>query len=256
MNLGAMLAGRRILITGASSGLGEHFARLAAGCGAEVVIAARRKDKLDALAAELPALGAAGASAIELDVGDPASVEAAFDALAAAGRLPDVLVNNAGYEGHALALKQPIEDYDRVMTTNVRGVWLMCTEAARRWKAAGRGVSIVNIASVMGDRVLAGAAAYSASKAAVIHMTRALALEWARLGIRVNTLAPGYIDAGMAAGLAAMPEGEAFVRRIPLQRMGRPEDLDGTLLLLATPASAWMTGALITVDGGHLAASL
>ncbi len=256
MDMGAMLAGQRVLVTGASSGLGEHFARLAARCGAKVVIAARRKARLDALATELPSLGAAEVRVIELDVASQDSVQQAFATLDAAGEMLDVVVNNAGIDGHGFALKQPVEDFDQVFATNVRGVWMVCTEAARRWKAAGRGGAIVNISSVMGERLLAGAAAYSASKAAVTHMSRGLALEWARFGIRVNTLAPGYMDAGIAAGLPGMREAEAFVRRIPMQRLGRADELDGALLLLATRASSWMTGALITVDGGHLAASL
>ncbi|WP_218510803.1 SDR family NAD(P)-dependent oxidoreductase [Variovorax sp. dw_308] len=256
MDMGAMLNGQHVLVTGASSGLGQHFARLAARCGASVVIAARRKDRLDALAAELGALGATQATAIELDVASEASVAKAYAEMAEAGVLPDVVVNNAGIAAHTAAMKQSMQAFDDTIATNVRGVWMVSTEAARRWKAAGRGGVIVNIASVMGQRVLPGTAAYAASKAAVIHMTRALSLEWARFGIRVNTLAPGYIDAGIAEGVGQTPEQIAFVQRIPMQRLGQAEDLDGALLLLATPASSWMTGGLITVDGGHLAASL
>jgi NAD(P)-dependent dehydrogenase (short-subunit alcohol dehydrogenase family) len=151
-------------------------------------------------------------------------------------------------------MKQPIAEFDQAMATNVRGVWMMCTEAARRWRADRRGGVIVNIASVHGQRVTAAAGAYATSKAAVIQMTRLLAVEWARFGIRVNALAPGYIDAGMAEGLAATPVGAAIVEHIPMRRMGKPEELDGALLLLATSASSWMTGELITVDGGHVAA--
>ena len=182
-----------MLVTGASSGLGSHFARLAARCGARVVIAARRKDKLEALAAELAAQGAAQVTALQLDVADPASVTAAFDAIAASGEPLDVVINNAGISGDGLAIDQPVAEFDAVLATNLRGVWLVATEAARRWRQAERGGAIVNIASIQGERVAPGLAAYSASKAGVVHLTRSLALEWARHGIRVNALEPGYI---------------------------------------------------------------
>ncbi|MEJ8856594.1 SDR family NAD(P)-dependent oxidoreductase [Variovorax robiniae] len=256
MNTGAMLQGQRILITGASSGLGDHFARLAARCGAKVVIAARRKARLEALAADLPALGAQQVTVIELDVSSEASVVSAFDTMAATGELPDVVINNAGIASEGLAMKQSIASFDDVIATNLRGVWLVATEAARRWKAAKRGGAIVNIASIQGERVMAGVAAYSASKAAVIHLTKSLALEWARFGIRVNGLMPGYIRTEMTEAAWDTPLGQELIQRIPMQRLGKPEELDGALLLLATPASSWMTGSLIAVDGGHLVSGL
>ncbi|WP_425317833.1 SDR family NAD(P)-dependent oxidoreductase [Pseudomonas nitroreducens] len=256
MNLGALLTGKRILITGASSGLGSHFARLAARHGADVVIAARRRERLLALAEELGELGAARTTVLELDVADEASVAAAVETLAADGAPLDVLVNNAGVAREGFALNQPLEDFDEAMATNLRGVWLMSTALARVWKAAGRGGVIVNIASIQGERVMPGVAAYSASKAAVIQLTRGLALEWARYGIRVNALAPGYISTEMTQEVLETPQGAALIKRIPLQRLGTPQDLDGALLLLATEASAWMTGALLAVDGGHLVSSL
>lgn len=256
MDLGARLKGKRVLVTGASSGLGTHFARLSASCGAQVVIAARRKNKLDALAEELAGLGAAGVTSVQLDVVEAASVTAAFDAIETSGGPLDVVINNAGVSGDGLAIDQPIADFDAVMATNLRGVWLVATEAARRWRAAQRGGTVVNIASVQGERTAPGLAAYSASKAGVVHLTRSLALEWARHDIRVNALEPGYIRTELTDKLWEQPYGIAMIKRIPMRRLGTPEDLDGALLLLATDASAWMTGSVIAIDGGHLVSAL
>jgi NAD(P)-dependent dehydrogenase (short-subunit alcohol dehydrogenase family) len=256
MDLGALLKDQRVLVTGASSGLGIHFARVAARCGARVVIGARRKDKLDALAIELRALGSPEVTAVRLDVADSHSVTQAFEELAAGGGALDVVINNAGISGDGLAIEQPVAEFDAVIATNLRGVWLVATEAARRWKQDGRGGAIVNIASIQGERVAPGLAAYSASKAAVVHLTRSLALEWARYGIRVNALEPGYIRTELTEELWDKPYGLEMIKRIPMRRLGAPEDLDGALLLLATPASAWMTGSVIAVDGGHLVSAL
>jgi len=256
MNLGAMLRGQRVLVTGASSGLGEHFARLAARCGAHVAIGARRQDRLERLASELNDLGAEDAMTLSLDVGDPASVSAAFDAITANGGPVDVVINNAGVSGDGLAISQSVADFDAVISTNLRGVWLVASEAARRWRDAQRGGAIVNIASIQAERTAPGLAAYSASKAAVIHLTRSLALEWARHDIRVNALEPGYIRTELTDQLWEQPYGQAMIKRIPMRRLGTPGDLDGALLLLATGASAWMTGAVIAVDGGHLVSAL
>lgn len=256
MDLGALIKGQRVLVTGASSGLGRHFARLFAGCGAHVVIAARRKDRLEALGNELEALGAASVAAIAMDVADAASVQQAFTALDAAGPPLDVVVNNAGVSGEALAMKQTVEQFDEVMATNVRGVWSVATQAARRWKAQARGGVIVNVASIQGERVAPGLSAYSASKAAVVHLTKSLALEWARHGIRVNALAPGYISTELNRELWSQPYGKGLIERIPMRRLGELKDLDGALLLLASSASDWMTGSLLAIDGGHLVSSL
>jgi NAD(P)-dependent dehydrogenase (short-subunit alcohol dehydrogenase family) len=256
MDMGAMLAGKRVLVTGASSGLGENFARLAARCKAQVVIGARRKERLEALAAELTALGASQVTVLSLDVASEASILSAFEQIDATGGALDVVVNNAGISGDGLALTLPTQTFDDIMAINVRGVWLVAVQAARRWKEAGRGGSIVNIASIQGERVMTGITPYSTSKAAVVHMTKSLALEWARYGIRVNAIEPGYIGTEMTDMMWETDYGKALIKRIPMRRLGRPEELDGLFLLLATEAGSWMTGACVPVDGGHLCSSL
>jgi NAD(P)-dependent dehydrogenase (short-subunit alcohol dehydrogenase family) len=256
MDLGAAMRGRHVLVTGASSGLGDHFARLCAGCGAAVTVGARRRDRLEALVDELRRLGSSHAQALDLDVADEASVKQAFDALRTGSPPLDVLVNNAGIAGSGMAIDTSADAFDRVIATNLRGVWLMSTAAARAWREAKRPGAIVNIASILGVRVAGGVAPYAISKAGVAQMTQALALEWARYGIRVNALAPGYIATEINAHFFASEAGQAMTKRIPMRRLGKPEDLDGAFLLLATDASAWMTGGTLTIDGGHLVSSL
>ena len=256
MDLGAMLKGKRMLVTGASSGLGENFARLAAGCGAKLVIAARRKARLEALAADLTQLGAPQVTVLEMDVASEASVDAGFAEIDASGDALDVAINNAGVANDGFALKMPIAEFDALMAVNVRGAWLVAVRAAQRWKAAGRGGAIVNIASIQGERVMAGITPYSMSKAAVVHMTKSLALEWARFGIRVNAIEPGYIGTEMTDAMWDTEHGRSLIQRIPLRRLGKPEELNGLLLVMATEAGAWMTGACVPVDGGHLCSSL
>ena len=256
MDLGALLAGKRVLVTGASSGLGENFARMAARCKAKVVIGARRKDRLEKLAKELEGLGSPQVTVLEMDVASEASIEAAFAALDASGDTLDVVVNNAGVSNGGSALKLPTKDFDALMDINVRGVWLVSVQAARRWKEAGRGGAIINIASIQGERVMPNITPYSTSKAAVVHMTKSLALEWARYGIRVNAIEPGYIETEMTDTMWETDYGKALIKRIPMQRLGKPEELNGVFLLLATDAGSWMTGACIPVDGGHLCSSL
>jgi NAD(P)-dependent dehydrogenase (short-subunit alcohol dehydrogenase family) len=254
MDLASRLKSRHVLVTGASSGLGAHFARLCARAGAGVTVAARRRDRLEELVGELQADGAAFAHAVDLDVGNPHSVQACFDALS--GRMPDVVVNNAGIAGGGAAADTPLDTFDAIIATNLRGVWLMSTEAARRWREAGRGGVVLNIASILGLRVAGGVAPYAVSKAGVVQMTKALALEWARHDIRVNALAPGYIATDINADYFETESGRAMIKRIPMRRLGQPEDLDGAFLLLATDASAWMTGVTLPVDGGHLVSGL
>lgn len=252
------LAGRVALVTGASSGLGRHFAGLLASAGATVVLAARRADKLDEAVAQIRRISGNGgeALALALDVTDAASVKAAFDTLAGRGLSVDVLVNNAGIAVSRPLLEQSEADWDGVVDTNLKGAWLVGQEAACRLVAAGRGGSIVNIASITGERVAGGVAPYCVSKAGLIQLTRAMALELARAGIRVNALAPGYVSTELNQDFLASSAGERLRARIPQQRFGRVEDLDGPLLLLASEAGAFITGSVLAVDGGHLVSSL
>lgn len=248
------LTGKTAVITGASGALGEHFARILAGAGARVALAARRTDKLETIAAEIVGKGGE-AKAVALDVTDPASVEAAFDLATETFGTPDILVNNSGIATTGPAMNVTDSDWQSVIDVNLNGAFRCATAAARRMKAHGGG-NIVNIASILSFRVTAQVPAYAASKAGLMQLTRALALEWARDGIRVNALAPGYIETDINRDFFASPAGEAMIKRIPQRRLGRPSDLDGPLLLLASDASGFMTGSVVTADGGHLCSSL
>ncbi|MEM9045745.1 MAG: SDR family oxidoreductase [Pseudomonadota bacterium] len=241
----ADLSGKRALITGASGGLGRHFAEVLAANGAEVLLAARRTE---ALADAVREIGDQ-AQAIALDVLEPASVEAAF---AQVGQV-DILVNNAGVTMTKRALEVEDPEWDRILDTNLTGAWRVARAAAG---AMSDGGSLINIASILGLRVSGGVLPYSVSKAGVVQMTKALALEWARLGIRVNALAPGYIETDINRGFFETEAGQALIKRIPQRRLGRMRDLDGPLLLLASDASRFMTGTVVEVDGGHLISGL
>ena len=252
--LRADLSGRVALVTGASGGLGAHFAGVLAEAGAAVAVAARRLDACRAVAEAIAARGG-DALALTLDVAEAASVRAAVAAATARwGRL-DILVNNAGIAAAAPALDLAEAAWDAVLDTNLKGAFLTAQAAAAAMRAGGGG-SIVNVASILGTRVAGGVAAYAASKAGLLQLTRALALEWARHGVRVNALCPGYVETEINRGFFASAAGAAMLKRVPQRRLGRPEDLDGPLLLLCSDASRYMTGAEIAVDGGHLVSSL
>ena len=210
------LDGRVVLVTGASSGLGTHFAQLLASVGARVAVAARRADKLQAV----------------------------VDGITAAGGQARPL------------LEQTEEDFDQVLDTNLKGCWLVATEAARRMVAAGQGGSIVNVASILGERVAGGVAPYAISKAGVVQATKAMALELARHRIRVNALLPGYVVTDLNRDFLTSEAGEKLRARIPSRRFNELEDLDGPLLLLASAAGAGMSGATLAVDGAHRVSSL
>jgi NAD(P)-dependent dehydrogenase (short-subunit alcohol dehydrogenase family) len=249
------LSGKVALVTGASSGLGVHFARTLASGGASVAIAARRADRLASLQAELQKAGSK-AAAVELDVTSGKSVSAAFDAAETALGAIDIVVNNAGISIVKPALEMAEEDWDAVVDTNLRGAWLVVQTAGKRWVAAKRPGVIVNIASILGLRTIGQVAPYNASKAGLIHLTRALAMEWARHDIRVNAICPGYIETEMNSDFWKTPGGQRLIERIPQRRIGQPEHLDGALLLLASEAGTFMTGSVLTVDGGHTVSSL
>ena len=218
-------------------------------------IAARRADRLASLQAELQKAGSK-AAAVELDVQSGESVSAAFDAAETALGAIDIVVNNAGISIVKPALEMPEEDWDAVVDTNLRGAWLVAQTAAKRWVAAKRPGVIVNIASILGLRTIGQVAPYNASKAGLIHLTRALAMEWARHDIRVNAICPGYIETEMNSDFWKTPGGQRLIERIPQRRIGQPEHLDGALLLLASEAGTFMTGSVLTVDGGHTVSSL
>jgi NAD(P)-dependent dehydrogenase (short-subunit alcohol dehydrogenase family) len=249
------LAGKTALVTGASSGLGRHLAMTLARSGARVVVSARRKQPLQAVVEDLASAGRE-ACAVEVDVTDAGSVRQAFDTAAGAGFLPDIIVNCAGVTVFKPALEITPEEWDIVVDTNLKGAMLVSKEAATRLVIAHRPGSIVNIGSILGLRAGGGVVAYSASKAGLTHMTRALALEWARHGIRVNAIAPGYFSTDLNRDFLQSDAGEKLRLRIPQRRFGAPEQLDGPLLLLASEAGSYMTGTIIVVDGGHVCSSL
>ena len=249
------LTGKVALVTGASSGLGVHFARTLAAAGASVAIAARRVERLSSLQAELQTPDA-DAVAVALDVQSGDSITAAFAAVEQALGPIDIVVNNAGISIVKPALEMPVEDWDAVVNTNLRGAWLVAQAAGKRWLMAKRPGVIVNIASILGLRTIGQVAPYNASKAGLIHLTRALAMEWARHDIRVNAICPGYIETEMNGDFWKTPAGQRLIDRIPQRRIGKPEHLDGALLLLASEAGSFMTGSVLTVDGGHTVSSL
>ena len=249
------LAGRTALVTGASSGLGRRFAEVLARAGASVALAARRQERLDKAAAEIASLGGR-VMAVPMDVSDIKSIAAGFAAAESAFGTVTVLVNNAGIAATKPALETSEEDWDRVMDVNLKGAFFVATEAAGRMVRAKKEGTIVNIASIAGIRAAGGVAPYAAAKAGLDHLTRTLAQEWARFGIRVNALAPGYIATELNREFLASEAGEAVKKRIPMRRFGEAGDLDGALLLLASEAGRFMTGATVVVDGGHLASSL
>jgi NAD(P)-dependent dehydrogenase (short-subunit alcohol dehydrogenase family) len=249
------LAGETALVTGASSGIGRHLALLLARAGAKVALAARRIELLAEVAREIEADGGS-AVPIALDVIRPDSVAAA---VAEAGRVLGpltLLVNNAGVTVAKPVLEHTEADWDHVLDTNLKGAWLMAREFASHLIERERPGRIVNIASVLGLRTIARLPAYTAAKAGLIHLTHVLAMELARHGILVNALAPGYVETDFNRDFLHSEAGKRLAARIPLRRVAQPDDLDGAMLLLASPAGAYITGAVIAVDGGHGVAAI
>jgi 3-oxoacyl-[acyl-carrier protein] reductase len=246
------LQGRVALVTGASSGLGVQFAKALADNGASVALVARRVDRLTTLKDEIGRAGGK-AVALEADVTDRAAMAAAFDAAEKAFGTVTILVNNAGIAQTATrAVEVTEQEWRKVLSVDVDAVFHTAQEAARRMLAAGKKGSIVNIASVLGFGVQKGTAAYAISKAAVVQMTKALAVELAFKGVRVNAIAPGWFVTEINEKYLVGEEGEALKRKIPMGRFGQAGDLDGALLLLASDAGAYITGATIVADGGQV----
>ncbi len=250
------LDGKRALVTGGSSGLGRRFALTLSAAGAVTIVVARRADKLRGLVNEIAAAGGK-AYAASVDVTDAQSIVACFDEIErVSGGAPDIVVNNAGVTVTKPLLKQTEEDWDAVVGTNLKGGWMVAQESARRMVAAGKGGSIVNIASILGERVAGGVAPYAVSKAGLVQVTKAMALELARHDIRVNAILLGYVVTDLNRDFLESEAGEKLRARIPSRRFGQLDHLDGPLLLLASNAGRHMTGATLAVDGGHLVSSL
>lgn len=246
------LGGQAALVTGASGGLGRHFALVLARAGAKVALAARRGDALASVAAEIASFDGRGFPVV-MDVTDPASIEAGVRAAETELGAITILVNNSGIAVTGPVLGQSEEDWDRVLETNLNGARRVSRAVAEHMIRLGHGGAIVNVASVLGLRVRTQVSAYAASKAALIQLTRSMAVEWARHSIRVNALAPGYIVTDLNRGFLNSPQGEEIRQRTPQRRFLDPEDLDGPLLLLCGPGSSGMTGSVVVVDGGRSA---
>jgi len=245
------LTGKVALVTGASSGLGARFARVLAANRAAVALLARRGERLEALRGQIEAEGGK-AVAVVADVTDRAAMTRAFDRIETALGTVTVLVNNAGIAHATRATEITQAEYRRVLDTDLDAAFFIAQEAARRMLAAGTKGSIVNIASVLGLSVSKGTLAYAVAKAGVVQFTRALALELGFKGVRVNAIAPGWFDTEINHDFLASDTGKAMTREIPIGRFGREGDLDGALLLLASDAGAYMTGATVVVDGGQV----
>ncbi|MEO6351596.1 MAG: SDR family oxidoreductase [Oxalobacteraceae bacterium] len=254
MGIEVNFEGKIALVTGASSGLGARFAKILAKAGAQVVLASRRIERLKELRAEIEAEGGA-AHVVSLDVTDYASIKSAIaHAETEAGPI-DILVNNSGVSITQRLLDVTPEDYAYVIDTNQRGAFFVAQETAKRMIARAKGDPkkqhrIINIASVAGLRVLPQIGTYCMSKAAVVHMTKSMAVEWGRYGINVNAICPGYIATEINAEYFASEAGQRVINLLPRKRIGMPEDLDGLLLFLASEESHFINGTIITADDG------
>lgn len=249
------LTGKVALVTGASSGLGQSFAETLARYGAKVAVAARRIDRLDNTVARIRKHGGTSI-AINMDVSDREDVRAGFSLTEDDLGPLDIVIANAGVGTRGTTLDMTSSDWKSVIDVNLNGVFYTAQEAAVRMKKNGIQGSIITTASILGLRVKSGAPAYTSSKAAVIQLSKALALEFAEYGIRVNALAPGYFETELTEKFLRGEKGRNLIDTIPMKRTGKYQELDGALLLLASEAGSFMTGNVISVDGGHLVNSL
>ena len=248
------LSNKTALVTGASGGLGYRFAEVLANAGAQLIVTSRKFDhpSLAALQQRYPDR----CLPLPLNVSERESIDALFKAINKHGLTADVLINNAGIAAGDLARDVSDDTFDAIMNTNLRGPWQLAQGFAERLIAAKQAGSLINIASILASRVTAATAPYASSKAALLHMSKSLALEWARYNIRVNAISPGYIETSMTSDFFKTDAGLRTIKRIPQQRIGQPSDLDGAVLLLASDASSYMTGSEIVIDGGHLCSAL
>lgn len=249
------LEGKTALVTGANGVLGAHFAKTLAQAGAKVALAGRRPASMQPVQDAIIAAGGR-ATPVALDVTDPVSVARAFDEVAETLGPITVLVNNSGIAVTKPLLEHTEDDWRQVIDVNLDGAWRVAQAAAKHMVGHGQGGSIVNVASVLGLRVASQVPSYVASKAALIQLTKAMALELSRHGIRVNALAPGYIETSINREFFASDAGQTMVKRVPQRRLGQPGELDGALLLLASDAGSYMTGTVVVVDGGHVVNTL
>jgi len=249
------IVGEVVLVTGASSGIGRHFAEMLALAGAKVVLAARRTEVLAEAAQAIEARGGQCLT-VACDVTKADEIRAALAAAEEQLGPLSVLVNNAGVVVSKPLFEHTEADWDYVMDTNLKGAWLAAREFAHHLVQAKRPGRIVNISSVLASRTIGRVPAYCTAKAGLTHLTHVLAMELARYGILVNALAPGYVETDFNRAFFQTEAGKALISRIPLKRLGQTDDLDGALLFLCSPASAYVTGAVLAVDGGHAVAAI
>src|SRR5690606_33319091 len=250
------LTGRVAMVTGASSGLGEHFAQVLAEAGAKVIVAARRVDRLHNVVERIKSAGGE-AAAVAMDVTDKDSVKKAFDDAGKFFGPIEILINNAGVAKSGLFAKTQEEDWDFVVDTNLKAAWRVARAFVDQLSMAGKGGSIVNVSSILGIGVGYGESLYATSKAGLIQLTKHMALELMRNNIRVNALCPGYIETEINTDYFKSERGQAYLKtNIPSKKLGQVDDLSGALLLLASDAGSFITGVALPVDGGHLLHSL
>lgn len=250
------LAKKWILITGASSGIGRYLASLFWEQDCNIIIAARRIDKLQSLSDELGERANQSIVTVPLDLSDKASIDKALNVMNDKGLNVDVLINNAGVAESDFFINTPFEDMQNVIETNLQGPWYLTQGIAKKMIEAKQGGSIINVASILASETTQRVSAYASSKAALVHMSNILALELARYDIRINCLAPGYIETPLNTDFFATQAGADMIKRIPQRSLGQYDDLAGPVLLLASHLSRYMTGSVITVDGGHSCRSL
>lgn len=250
------LRGKTALVTGASGGLGGRFATTLASAGANLILAARNATNPKLLSLKEKLSTDVTVCCVGMDVGDSSSVQHAFNELSEQNKIADILLNNAGIAQPSSAINTDEKLWQNVLDTNLSGAWYVAREFARRLIETKRNGAVVNITSILGQRVSSGVMSYAVTKAGLEQMTNALALEWARHGIRVNSLAPGYIVTDMNRDYLLSSQADSLIKNIPQRRVGEPADLDGALLLLAAAGDSFMTGSTVAVDGGHLNSSL